>query len=217
MSSYVDNLKINNLYYRNTDTKCRRVTSTEQFINNPILNINQSNYNTGYYNIKKYSFNEKPKTLTDKIQFIYEPERTLRPLDSQNNPYSYDDSNFWNKNIDYNNLVDDTGNKVYLTGVCNPLLLDSCENINEKDNVPMNGICTTSNINKNTFHFSVDTDMSLSQNYKINTENTFNMNNSFKLESGTLIVDSINNKEDFAKKYCRTGQFEVRDDKHYCL
>ena len=29
MASYVDNLKINNLYYKNIDTKCKRIVSLE--------------------------------------------------------------------------------------------------------------------------------------------------------------------------------------------
>ena len=217
MSSYVDNLKLNNLYYKNLDTKCRKVTNTEQFLSNPVIENTSNNYNTYDFNKIKYNNNKNPLFTTDKIEFLYEPNRILRQLDPQNNPYNYDDQNFWNRGFDYNNLVDNTGNKVYLSGVCNPLLIDSCENINERDNVPMNGICDTLNMNKNTFYFSLDTDMNLSKNYKLNTDRDFNINNSFKLESGTIIMDSINDKEDFAKKYCRTGQFEVRDNKHYCL
>jgi len=175
MSSYVDNLKINNLYYTNNDTKCKQL----------VLSVDK-------------------------------PNRTLIPLDKENNPFKYDDSNFWNNYFDYNNKVNDIGEKVFYSGVCNPLLLNSCESINEKDNVPMNGICFTKNLNKNKFYFNIDTDKSIENNYKNNSEKEFMINNSHKLNSNHKILDSINNKEIFAKKYCKTGEFIVKDNEYYC-
>ncbi len=212
-SSYVDNLKINNLYYRNIDTKCKRIINNEQFIQNPILS---KNFNTNDFNKIKFK-NLKTTTPNPGTEYIYEPNRIMIPLDTQNNPYNYDNDEFWNKKYDYNNLVDKDGNKVYFSGVCNPLLLDSCENINEDDNVPMNGLCTTKNLNKNTFYFTVDEDMDLNNNYKLNNQSTFNMSNSHKIVSGEKIPNTIENKEDFAKKYCRTGEFEIINDEYYCL
>ena len=198
MASYVDNLKINNLYYRNIDTKCKRIVSSENYKLKNINNLVDEN------NFKK-------------SDYLVEPQRTMIPLDDQNNPYNYDNDEFWNKKYDYNNLVDKDGNKVYFTGVCNPLLLDSCENINEEDNVPMNGLCSTKNLNKNNFYFTLDKDMDLDNNYKLNDKNQFNITNSHKIKSGEKISDTILNKEDFAKKYCRTGQFEIINDEYFCL
>jgi hypothetical protein len=215
MQSYVNNLKINNLYYKNIDTRCRKVVDREEYISAPIVGRNY-NYNTIDYNKKKF---HKPKIDAPivGVGYIHEPNRTLISLDPQNNPYNYDNDEFWNKKFDYNNLVDEEGYKVHLIGVCNPLLLDSCENIQDKDNVPMNGLCNTENLNKNTFYFNIDTDMDLSNNYKINNENEFNISNSHKLESGQKISDSIIDKEEFAIKYCRTGEFEIKDNEYFCL
>ncbi len=176
MSSFVDNLKINNLYYTNNDTNCKQL----------VLNIDK-------------------------------PNRTLIPLDKQNNPFKYDDSNFWNNYFDYNNKVNNKGEKVFYSGVCNPLLLSSCEYINKKDNVPMNGICYTKNLNKNKFYFNIDTDMNRENNYKNNIGIDFNINNSYKLNSNDKISDSIDNKENFAKKYCKTGEFIIKNNQYFCL
>lgn len=176
MASYVNNLKINNLYYKNHyNTKCKKNVD------------NQTN-----------------------------ELRKLIPLDKENNPFKYDDSDFWNKYFDYNSNVNDDGSKIYYSGVCNPLLLDSCENIKEKDNVPMNGMCDTKNLNTNTFYFNIDKDMSLSNNYKTNNQNNFNITDSHKLNINQKISDSIQDKEDFARKYCKSGEFIVKDNEYFC-
>jgi hypothetical protein len=52
-----------------------------------------------------------------------------------------EDVDFWNRSYNYTNMITDNGNTIGLKGVCNPLLVNNCDLMND-DNI---GICNTNN------------------------------------------------------------------------
>ena len=52
-----------------------------------------------------------------------------------------EDTDFWNRSYNYTNIVNDDGKTIGLKGVCNPLLINNCEN-SQND---LDGICDVNN------------------------------------------------------------------------
>ena len=52
-----------------------------------------------------------------------------------------EDVDFWNRSYNYTNMITQNGDTIGLKGVCNPLLVNNCDLMND-DNI---GICNTNN------------------------------------------------------------------------
>lgn len=188
---------------------------------------------------KKKELRNNDKTLQEitgkilvKTKLYVKTNRQLENLDFYNNPYSYDNTDFWNTPFDYDNLVDENGNILKLVGVCNPLLFNNCDNVTEKDIQPMNGVCKgysrEENINidhniKNSSYKKINffnnnlflDDTSDSQSYK-EEKVTFTKDLSYKLPKNSLISDSIIDKNQFSRLYCKSGKMIQKDEQFFC-
>lgn len=132
-------------------------------------------------------------------------------LDDGNEPYVYDDINFFNQPINYDTLRDEQGQVQTYMGVCNPKLLHYCNNVKVKDQSQMTGICTPNNYtHDNQFYLS---------NLNLNGYELYKTNYNFtakKLSSGYIIPETLDSSL-FASKYCETGQFKTENDQNMCL
>ena len=213
----------NRCQYGNPNYPCNYSKEVQEVINN----FEEKN-NELLSNIK-----ENEKKILEKTKMFVKTNRQIEDIDFYNNPYNYDNTNFWNSPFDYDNKIDDKGNILKLKGVCNPLLFDNCNNINSKDEIPMNGICkgqnifTNNNINLQTNNnsnykniYNYDNNLFIKNTTSNNNYSKFNYDNnldsSYKLSKGTLINNNILNIDNFALEYCQSGEYTELNNKFFC-
>tara|TARA_Y100001980_G_C14554432_1_gene341122 strand:+ start:4574 stop:5053 length:480 start_codon:yes stop_codon:yes gene_type:complete len=117
-----------------------------------------------------------------------------------------EDIDFWNRAYNYTNIVTRNGQVKGLKGVCNPLLLDNCEN--PSNNNP--GICNLIDyVNLQPLNIPYKR---TSQNYQQKNTNEFSITENFKLDTNSEII----NDENFARLYCKSGSLKEEDGKFLC-
>ena len=218
--SFVNTLNLNNVDYTNLNTHCQRIDSSNTDISYLFSNEMQSKIETldisnnikvllkQYHALKKQPSSYQNDMMLNKLsKQIYEEQNKsgliqFNKIDYWNNPFVYGDAHFWDKSFDYNNKTDGSGKHLQFKGVCNTMLLDSCNNVKKSDENEMLGVCIPDQFDDNNNKYHINT--SPNKHYMIFEES--DIINNYKLSSNSIIPDGVDPKN-FSSKYCQNSDF----------